>query len=96
MVRKYRLSARAAAGLAKIWREFALENVNAADDLYIRIMEKVKSASEYPAMSSMRPDIASDVRMLIEGNYNIYYVQKRDGILVTAIVHAKRLPANWL
>lgn len=44
----------------------------------------------------MRPDIASDVRMLIEGNYNIYYVQKQDGILVTAIVHAKRLPANWL
>jgi hypothetical protein len=33
--------------------------------------------------------------MLIEGNYNIYYIQKGHSIVVTAIVHAKRHPANW-
>jgi hypothetical protein len=33
--------------------------------------------------------------MLVVRNYNIYYVARHDGIVVTAIVHSKRLPANW-
>jgi toxin ParE1/3/4 len=95
VARKYRLSAKADIGLAKIWREVAFDNVRAADDLYARILGKIKNASEHPGIGSLRPDIARDARMLIEGNYNIYYIQKGHSIVVTAIVHAKRHPANW-
>jgi toxin ParE1/3/4 len=96
MARKYRLSRRADLGLRKIWCEILAENPPAADALYLRILRKVDAAAEYPDMGSPRPDIGSSVRMLVEGNYNIYYVFEKDGILVTAIVHSKRLPANWL
>lgn len=33
--------------------------------------------------------------MLVEGNYKIIYKPSKDGILVTTIVHTRRLPANW-
>jgi plasmid stabilization system protein ParE len=96
MARKYRLSRRADIGLAKIWREIAAHNVAAADALYLRILHKIENAMEYPGGGASRPDIGGNVRMLVEGNYNVYYVPAKDGIVVTAIVHSKRLPANWL
>jgi plasmid stabilization system protein ParE len=96
VARKYRLSRRADSHLAKIWREIAADNVGAADALYFRILQKAAGAAEHPGIGSPRPDIGKDTRMLVEGNYNIYYVSTRDGILLTAIVHSKRLPANWL
>lgn len=56
----------------------------------------MNAAAEFPGMGSPRPDMGRTVRMLVEGNYNIYYVPAKDGILITAVVHSKRLPANWL
>lgn len=96
MARNYRLSRRADDHLAKIWRDVALDDVQAADDLYSRIIRKIDAASDYPGIGALRPDIGKDVRMLVEGNYNIYYISTKGGILITAIVHSKRLPANWL
>lgn len=47
-------------------------------------------------MGSPHPEFGNNARMLVEGNYKIVYVPTKDGILVTAIVHSRRLPANWL
>jgi toxin ParE1/3/4 len=95
VARKYRLSKRADIHLAKIWRDIAVSNVRAADDLYYHILQKATGAAEHPGIGSLRPSIGKDTRMLVEGNYNIYYVATEEGIVVTAIVHSKRLPANW-
>jgi plasmid stabilization system protein ParE len=61
----------------------------------LRILQKAAGAVEHPAIGSPRADIGKDTRMLAEGN-NIYYVSTKDGILITAVVHSRRLPANWL
>jgi toxin ParE1/3/4 len=95
MARKYRLSARAELGLDRIWRGIAGDNVDAADALFFKIMRKIEAAAEHPGLGSPRPDIGEGVRMLVEGNYNIYYAPSAQIIVVTAIVHSKRLPANW-
>ncbi len=94
MSRNYRLSKRADIGLNNIWRGIAAENVVAADALYLRILDKIERAAGYPESGSPRPNIGRNVRMLVEGNYNIYYIPGKQGILITAIVHSKRLPAN--
>jgi hypothetical protein len=51
-----------------------------------------KYGTIYP-LSTNRGEKAS---MLIEGNYKIIYVPAKNGMLVTAIAHTRRDPANWL
>ena len=96
MVRKYRLSKKADAGLFKIWRDIVPDNPQAAEALYFRVLAKIRLASEHPSMGSPHPEFGKNARMLVEGNYKIVYVPAKDGILVTAIVPSRRLPANWL
>lgn len=96
MARRYRLSNKATTGLAKIWTDIAKDNPVAADALYFRIFEKIESAAIHPNIGAPRPELGDNVRMLVEGNYKILYVPMKNGIVVTAIVHARRLPANWL
>jgi toxin ParE1/3/4 len=96
VARKYRLSKKADSGLTKIWRDIYPDNPVAADALYLRVLQRIKLASEHPSMGSPHPEFGANARMLVEGNYKIVYVPAKDGILVTAIVHSRRLPANWL
>jgi len=92
----YRLSRKARAGIAKIWDDIGIDNPSAADELYLRIFDKIEAAVIHPSMGSPHPEFGNNARMLVEGNYKIVYVPTKDGILVTAIVHSRRLPANWL
>ena len=94
--RKYRLSKKADNGLIKIWRDIYPDSPAAADALYLRVLQRVRLTSEHPSMGSPHPEYGKNARMLVEGNYKIIYVPSGNGILVTAIVHARRLPANWL
>lgn len=96
MAKGYRFSKKARAGIAKIWNDIATENPAAADELYLRIFDRIEAAVIHPSMGSPRPEFGRDARMLVEGNYKIVYVPAKDGILITAIVHARRLPSNWL
>ena len=96
MANGYRLSRKARMGLAKIWDDVAVENPAAADELYLRIFDRIEAAVIHPGIGSPRPEYGKNARMLVEGNYKIFYIPSKNGILVTAIVHARRLPANWL
>ena len=77
----------------EILRE-ALDLWESQQDLIDR--ETAWLTSEHPSMGSPHPEYGKNARMLVEGNYKIIYVPSGNGILVTAIVHARRLPANWL
>jgi plasmid stabilization system protein ParE len=92
---RYRLSNKARAGLYKIWADVAVENATAADSLYLRIIGKLESAAMHSGIGSPRPEFGDGARMLVEGNYKMIYVPDKGGIIVTAIVHSKRHPANW-
>lgn len=92
----YRLSKKAQANLTKIWGDVGQNNPTAADHLYFRIFDKIEAAAVHPGIGSPRPDLGEKARMLVEGNYKIIYVPAKSGILVTAIAHTRRDPANWL
>lgn len=68
----------------------------AADTTYYKIITKIERAADNPGIGSPRPEFGDGARILVEGNYKVVYVPDNDGIRVTAIVHSRRLPSNWL
>jgi toxin ParE1/3/4 len=62
---KYRLSRQADDGLIKIWRAIYPDNPLAADALYLRVLQRIKLASEHPAIGSPHPEFGKDARMLV-------------------------------
>ena len=47
-------------------------------------------------MGVARPELSPTARILVEGRYIVIYEPRADGVLVVAIVHGMRDPANWL
>ncbi|QKV19435.1 type II toxin-antitoxin system RelE/ParE family toxin [Oricola thermophila] len=93
---RYRLTPRAEEDLRAIWRAIAPENEAAADALLMRIFDRLELAAEQPRMGAARPELSATARILVEGNYIVIYEPEPDGILVIAVVHGMRDPANWL
>ncbi|WP_106165720.1 type II toxin-antitoxin system RelE/ParE family toxin [Tritonibacter scottomollicae] len=93
---KYKLTPKAEEDLKDIWRHIAQENEPAADRLLMRWFDKFELAAENPKMGVARPEIASDVRLLFEGNYVTLYEPASYGILVVAVVYGGRDAESWL
>jgi plasmid stabilization system protein ParE len=79
-----------------IWRNIAVHDERAADKLLRILFDKFELVSNHPEMGPARPEIAENVRFIIEGNYIAIYEPAPYGIEVVAIVHARRDPAYWL
>lgn len=76
--------------------EIARDNEPAADNLVRRFLERADLAATQPSMGAPRPELSPTARLLIEGNYVLIYEPMDYGILLVAIVHGGRNPANWL
>lgn len=85
-------SRRAEEELRRIWRSIAAENPGAADRLLLRIGEKLDVLCQFPAIGSMRDDIRSGVRMLVEGHYLLLYEYDADSdeVELIAVVDGRR------
>ncbi|MBN9034123.1 MAG: plasmid stabilization protein [Rhizobiales bacterium 63-7] len=93
---EYRLTPRAQRDLRDIWRYIAVENERAADKLIGKLFDKFELIASNPHMGPARSEIASDVRLVIEGRYIAIYEPTAYGVLVVAVVHGMREPSQWL
>ena len=86
------VSHRAEDELRQIWRYVAAENPAAADQLLLRIDEKLQFLRDFPAIGTQRDDIRPGFRMLVEGNYLLLYeYQAADGAVeLVAVVDGRR------
>ena len=96
MAAEVRFTPRAEDDLYEIWASIAVDNAQAADALFARMMRKAKLAASQPLMGTPRPELSVSARLLIEGRYLMIYEPVAEGILVVAIVHGMRDPASWM
>ena len=92
----YRLTPRASQDLRDIWHTIAADNEKAADNLLMRIFDKLDLAAQHPKIGTARPELSATARVLIEGRYIVIYEPQPDGVLAVAIVHGMRDPEHWL
>jgi len=78
--------------LREIWRTIAAENPAAADRLLLRISEKLDVLRHFPAIGSMRDDIRSGARMLVEGTFLLLYEHdaEHDAVELIAVIDGRR------
>jgi toxin ParE1/3/4 len=77
-----------------IWLHIAQDNPAAADRQLDRIDKKCEAYANQPEMGDLRPDLGSEIRCFIVGNYVVLYRPVDDGILVLLVVHGARdIPA---
>jgi len=81
---------RAQADLDDIWLYVALDNPLAADRLIDRIVDKCQGLTDYPQLGSARPEIASDARAVVVGEYLALYRVVCSDALIVRVVHGAR------
>jgi len=86
------ISRRAEEELRQIWRYVAAENPAAADQMLLRIDEKLKFLRDFPAIGTLRDDIRPGFRMLVEGNYLLLYEHHAadSAVELVAVVDGRR------
>jgi toxin ParE1/3/4 len=90
------VSPRAQRDIRDIWLSIAVDNEPAADRLVARLFRKAELAAEHPLMGAARPELSDTARILVEGRYVMIYEPITAGLLLIAVVHGMRDPANWL
>lgn len=79
--------------LRKIWLKIARENLSAADRFLAKIDGRVLSLTEFPERGAVRndvSDVSDGLRMLIEGNYLIFYRTKTRNVEILRVVYGSR------
>ncbi len=76
--------------LRKIWLKIARENLSAADRFLAKIDGRVLSLTEFPERGAVRNDVSDGLRMLIEGNYLIFYRTKTRNVEILRVVYGSR------
>lgn len=86
------ISCRAENELRQIWRYIAAENPGAADQLLLKIDEKLQVLRDFPSIGRLRNDIRPGFRMLVEGNYLLLYeyVETSDVVDLVAVVDGRQ------
>jgi toxin ParE1/3/4 len=83
-------AARAEADLEDIGDYIAEDNPLRARSFTIELRERCKRIADMPRAYPLRPEIASDIRALVMGNYVILYSAHADHVLIERIVHGAR------
>lgn len=78
--------------LRDIWRYIAADNMDAADRLLLRIEEKLDALRDFPGMGTLRDDIRTGFRMLVEGNYLLLYEydEANDEVELVSVIDGRR------
>jgi len=85
-----RYTRRALQDLAELWLVIAADNPPAADEMLDRIAKKAMMAASYPYLGKLRPDIAPDMRILVETPYILLYRPFAGGAQIVRILHGAR------
>ena len=83
-------SPRAQADLDEIWLHVALDNPAAADRLIDRIVARCQGLDGHPQLGPARPEIASEARALVVGDYLLLYRVDGFGAVIVRVVHGAR------
>lgn len=76
--------------LEEIWLSVAPENLRAADRLIDALKARIEPLAVSPELGPSRPEIATDVRVMTEGNYLVLYRVTGDHIEIVRVVHGAR------
>jgi toxin ParE1/3/4 len=73
--------------LIDIWLSIA-EHSNVNADRFVDLLNsRIDSLADFPDRGVMQSDIARDARILVEGNYLIFYRKRRSDVEVLRVVH---------
>lgn len=86
----YRISDPAKADLEDIWDYLAARNYSAADACLNSIREAISRAAVFTGMGSPAHELKGNMRMLVEGNYLIFYMEHPTHIEVMRVLHSSR------
>lgn len=83
---------RAEEDLREIWRYIAIENMDAADRLLLRIDDRLQILRDFPEAGTARDDIRPGFRLLVEGPYLLLYEydKAKDEVELVSVVDGRR------
>lgn len=98
MSARVRLSARAHRDIGDIGRDISRHNAQAAERLLLRLASSMESLERHPLSGSPRDDMGIGTRILVVGNYVIYYryIAEERVARVSRIIHGARDAAALL
>ncbi len=76
--------------LDEIWAAIAQSDIFNADRFVAKLEAKISSLSQFPEKGVARPDLFPDTRMLVEGQYLIFYQFEHETVIVMRVVHGAR------
>jgi toxin ParE1/3/4 len=76
--------------LIDIWSDIAEHNPIAADKYVKRLGDRIDSLFDMPERGSKRDDLQAALRMLVEGNYLIFYRVTERNVEVVRVIHGSR------
>ena len=76
--------------LIEIWQYIAADDQEAAIRVLHALDEKFHLLARNSKLGPARPDIAPDLRYLVEGNYLILYREAAQGVEIVRVVHGAR------
>jgi toxin ParE1/3/4 len=76
--------------LIDIWASIAVHNPAAADKYVHLLGLRIDSLFDMPERGTMRDDVQNGMRMLVEGNYLIFYRVFEGQVEVLRVIHGAR------
>ena len=87
---KINFSPQADEDLLEIWLYIAADNIDAADNLLIRIKKMCSLLSENPEIGKLQKNLSSSLRSFPHENYLVFYRINDVGIEVVRVLHSAR------
>ena len=92
---RLRITSRAAADLAGLWRHVASTDPVVADRVLARIDAGIRMLSRFPQAAPERPDIAPGLRAHPVRPWVILYRLDPEAVVVVRVLDGRRDPAGW-
>lgn len=61
-----------------------------ATEFVLQIQARFSQASTFPLSGAPRPHLGRKLRVIFHGKYGIYYVPKRDEVIIVRVLHGSR------
>lgn len=87
---KYSFSNKANRDLEEIFDYIAADSPSNAVRMVKRLRDEVRALARSPYAYALRPDLSSDARAVVAGNYLILYRIKDDQVHIERVVHGAR------
>jgi toxin ParE1/3/4 len=80
----------AEADLEAIGDYIAKDNPGRALSFVHDLRDRCRAIVQHPRSAPLRPALGRGIRMVVFGNYLIFYRQDRDGVIIERILHGAR------